>query len=98
MIVDCVTCPVRGQRCGECAVTVLGASGSGEHRVSTGHLGLPGLAPSSARQSTELRLDPAEKRVVSMFVGAGLVSAGAVATLCARPESVQHRGSARHVG
>jgi len=30
MIVDCVSCPVRGQRCDDCAVTVLFASGSAE--------------------------------------------------------------------
>jgi hypothetical protein len=30
MIVDCMTCPVRGRRCEDCAVTVLLASGSAE--------------------------------------------------------------------
>ena len=28
MIVDCMTCPVRGQRCDDCVVTVLLAPGS----------------------------------------------------------------------
>ena len=30
MIVDCMTCPVRGQRCDDCVVTVLFAPGSAE--------------------------------------------------------------------
>ena len=30
MIVDCVTCPVRGQRCDDCVVTALFAPGSAE--------------------------------------------------------------------
>lgn len=30
MIVDCMTCPVRGQRCDDCVVTVLLAPGSAE--------------------------------------------------------------------
>jgi hypothetical protein len=63
MIVDCMTCPVRGQRCDDCVVTVL-------------------LAPWSA----ELPLDAAETSAVSMFVGAGLVSAETAAGLQARRE------------
>jgi hypothetical protein len=39
--------------------------------------------------SADLPLDAAEARVVSMFVGAGLVNAGAVSTLRARHEKVQ---------
>ena len=45
--------------------------------------------------AAELHLDAAESRVVSMLVGAGLVSSAAVARLHARPESPQHRGTAR---
>jgi hypothetical protein len=30
MIVDCVSCPVRGRRCDECVVTMLTAPGSAE--------------------------------------------------------------------
>ena len=30
MILDCMTCPVRGQRCDDCVVTVLLAPGSAE--------------------------------------------------------------------
>lgn len=72
MIVDCMTCPVRGRRCGSCAVTALGAA--------------------------ELQLDAAESRVVSIFVGAGLVSPAAVSKLHARPESLLHRATARAAG
>jgi hypothetical protein len=48
--------------------------------------------------ATELQLDAAENRVVSMFVGAGLVSARAAATLSARRERVQYWRSVRDVG
>jgi hypothetical protein len=34
MIVDCMTCPVRGQRCDDCAVTVLRALGEDEDLAS----------------------------------------------------------------
>jgi hypothetical protein len=87
MIVDCMTCPVRGQRCDDCAVTALGAPGS------RGRLPWPEPA-----LSNEVQLDAAEQRVVSLFVGAGLVSAGAVARLRARCESVQPWGTVREAG
>ena len=87
MIVDCMTCPVRGQRCDDCAVTVLRVPGSTEH-----------LASLELELATELQLDAAENRVVSMFVGAGLVDAGAAAGLSARRESVQYWGTVRDVG
>lgn len=74
MIIDCMTCPVRGQRCDDCAVTVLHAS-----TVTSG----PGLL-----SDTDHRLDAAEHRVVSMFVGAGLVKPEAAAELRACQESV----------
>jgi len=93
MIVDCMTCPVRGQRCDDCAVTVLRAHGPAEY-LSSAELELS----TELALSTELRLDAAENRVVSMLVGAGLVNAGAVATLRARRESVQHWGTVRDVG
>ena len=79
MIVDCMTCPVRGQRCDDCAVTVLLAG-----TMTSG----PQVLPDTGSLVTELRLDAAERRVVSMFVGAGLVERGGAATLRARQESV----------
>ena len=78
MIVDCMTCPVRGQRCDGCVVTVL-------------------LSPGSA----ELPLDAAERRAVSMLVGAGLASAEIAGALFARREpmeSVERWGTAGAVG
>jgi len=63
MIVDCMTCPVRGQRCDDCVVTAF-------------------LAPGSA----ELPLDVAERRAVSILVGAGLASAESASGLRAHRE------------
>ncbi|HYO20301.1 MAG TPA: hypothetical protein VES02_16730 [Dermatophilaceae bacterium] len=87
MIVDCMTCPVRGQRCDGCVVTALHAPGSAGHLSAAG----PVL-------STEVPLDAAESRVVSMFLGAGLVSAGAAARFRARRESLPSWGAVRSVG
>ena len=66
MIVDCVTCPVRGPRCDDCVATVLLELGP-----------------------AELPLDAAERRAVSMLVGAGLASAEAAGGLFARYEPRQ---------
>ena len=55
------------------------------------------LAPGAV----ELPLDAAERRVVSMFVGAGMASADAAAGLFARHEPMspmEHWGSADDVG
>jgi len=88
MIVDCRTCPVRGQGCDDCVVTVLlGAPGSREF-----------LSAAAPETSAGLALDAAESKVVSLFVGAGLIQPAAVAGLCARRESVQSWGPARNVG
>jgi hypothetical protein len=87
MIIDCLTCPVRGQRCDDCVVTVLSAPGSAGHLVSPEPDGPTGV-----------QLDAAETKVVSMLVGAGLVSAEAAAGLRARRERVHARGAERDVG
>ena len=87
MIVDCLSCPVRGQRCDDCAVTVLSAAGSFDR--------LPWPEPVSFN---EVKLDAAEERVVSLLVGAGLVNAGAVAKLRARCESGRPWGTVREAG
>jgi len=88
MIVDCRTCSVRGQGCDDCVVTVLlGAPGPGES--------LSAVAPQAA---AGLALDAAESRVVSIFVGAGLVQPSAVAELRARRESVPSWAAVRNVG
>lgn len=75
MIVDCMTCPVRGERCDDCVVTML-------------------LAPGPA----ELPLDAAESRAVSMFVGAGLVSAESAAGLRVLRVPVEQSGSVSAAG
>lgn len=51
-----------------------------------------------APASAELPLDAAESRVVSMFVGAGLVSAQSVSGLRAHREPVEDWGLVRAVG
>ena len=90
MIIDCMTCPVRGQRCDGCVVTVLRGFRSADHLAS------PELRLSSEPASPlELQLDAAEHRAVSMFVSAGLVTAGAVARLRANREGVQQWGTVR---
>lgn len=86
MIVDCMTCPVRGRRCDDCLVTVLRPRGSEESQ------------PVGRQPPAGVPLDAAENRVVSMFVGAGLVDAGAAARLRARIDSAQGWGSVRDVG
>lgn len=86
MIVECLACPVRGQQCGDCAVTAL-------------LLPMPADLGSPTRLlSRDLLLDAAERSVVSMFVGAGLVNTGAVAGLRARRESEQPWGTVRDAG
>lgn len=91
MIVDCMTCPVRGQGCHDCAVTVL--LGMPDLTVTTG---IPPVA--APESSTDLPLDAAENKAVSMFVDAGLVTAAVASDLRARRESTQSWGSARNVG
>lgn len=86
MIVDCMTCPVRGRRCDDCVVTVLRPLGSAE------------LRPAGRQVPAGVALDAVENRVVSMFVGAGLVDAGAAAKLRARIENGHGWGRGRAVG
>lgn len=87
MIVDCMTCPVRDQNCDDCAVTVLLAPGSAER-----------LPLWDLRSSEGLELDTAERRVVSIFVGAGLVDPSAAATLRASRDVVLNQQAVRNVG
>jgi len=99
MIVDCMTCPVRGQRCDDCSVTVLRAGGSFEGTSSRGPQPFSESPPFGGPQAfNELQLDAAEKRAVSLFVGLGLVSAGAGARLRARHEAMPRWASESDVG
>jgi hypothetical protein len=109
MIIDCMTCPVRGQRCDDCLVTALysdtvtsGPEVRLDTRVPDTHLRDSRLHDTQLRDTqlreTELQLDAAERRAVSMFVGAGLVKRGAVAKLRASHESVDKWDPVREVG
>jgi len=93
MIVDCMTCPARTQKCDDCVVMVLTGPGSVERLAAPEELASDELAP-----STDLQLDAAERRVVSMFVGAGLVKAGAAVRVRARRESVDSWVAVRDAG
>jgi len=86
MIVDCMTCPARGRQCEDCAVTVLRAPRQG------------GLAPAGPLRAAGVPLDAAERGVVSLFVGAGLVGAGAAARLRACIEYADGWAGVRDVG
>lgn len=86
MIVDCMTCPVRGQQCDDCVVTVLLDPTKCEATTETASAG----TTTETVPAGTLFLDAAESRAVSMFVSAGLVNAQAVAGLQARRESGQH--------
>jgi hypothetical protein len=85
MIVDCMTCPARGRQCEDCAVTVLRTPRQ------------TGLVPAGPLPPPGVPLDAAERRVVSMFVGAGLVGAGAAGRLRARIEYVHGWAGVRDV-
>jgi hypothetical protein len=99
MIVDCMTCPVRGRRCDDCTVTALGGSRPVEYVASPELRLSPELTLTpEVTLTTEMQLDAAEHSVVSMFVGAGLVNAGTATRLRARLEGIQHWASARDVG
>jgi hypothetical protein len=99
MIIDCMTCPVRNRRCDDCAVTVLLAPGWAEHLSSTDSQRSTEPARSPEDQwSTGLALDAAENEVVSVLVGAGLVSAEEVPRLRARRVPVPGWGRARDAG
>jgi hypothetical protein len=93
MIVDCMTCPVRDQRCEDCAVTALQAPRWAEHLASAELESSP-----EPPWSTALQLDAAENEVVSILVGAGLVNSVEAARLSARRDSISHWGTARSAG
>ena len=93
MIVDCMTCPLRDQRCDDCSVTALRAHGWAEQVTSAE----PELS-TEPQLFAGLQLDDAENKVVSIFVGAGLVNAAEVARLRARRDTFSRWGTVRHTG
>lgn len=71
MLIDCEGCPVRHIACDDCIVTAL----------TTLSVGVPSAVPVTPSPDHATRLDPAERRVVDLFVRAGLVGAEYAATL-----------------
>ncbi|CAN7358922.1 hypothetical protein LJR027_001957 [Terrabacter sp. LjRoot27] len=88
MLVDCQTCPVRDVHCADCMVTALTAiplrPGATAPGADTEGRDRAGTRPGRPRAVDDRRdvdgvmtapLDRAERRAVSAFVAAGLVSA-----------------------
>jgi len=88
MLVDCQTCPVRDVHCADCMVTALTAiplrPGAAAPGPDTDGRGRVGSRPGRLHAGDDRRevhgvmtapLDRAERRAVSAFVAAGLVSA-----------------------
>ena len=123
MLVDCMTCPVRGRHCDDCVVTALSAPRKPEHPAPVGQGSPAGrrrtrdpqCPPASQRAPDGQRiaesqwtvelpsgsgfpLDAAEQKVVSVFVGAGLVSRAEAVGLRARRESVDRWVGVRNAG
>ena len=87
MLVDCQTCPVRDVHCADCMVTALtaiplrpGATNPGADTDGPGRTGARAGRPRAVGDTRDVDgvmtapLDRAERRAVSAFVAAGLVS------------------------
>lgn len=92
MLVDCRTCPVREKRCPDCMVTALARlpvgppseqSRTDQSRVDQSQAD---QSRSRRRKPADLPLDPAERRAVSMFLAAGLVTKAGAQSLRAVPD------------
>ena len=79
-IIDCNTCPVRGQRCSTCFVPVVAGAWLSDDIAETATATLPPDARS-------LSLRDAEWDAVDVFIGAGMVNALDVLDLVAHPET-----------
>lgn len=82
MLVDCQACPVRDRHCADCMVTALTM------------IPLPTLRPVDGPDTLPegtARLDPAERRAVSVLVAAGLVGREEAARAVAGVEPRGHR-------
>jgi hypothetical protein len=77
MLVDCQTCPVRDVQCADCMVTALTA------------IPLRAGATMGAAEAT-LPLDRAERRAVSAFLAAGLVTTATANAARAALDPVEH--------
>ena len=94
MLVDCQTCPVRDVHCADCMVTALTAIPLRQGVTAPGADTQPGR-PRSVDDRREVDgvmtapLDRAERRAVSAFVAAGLVSVSTANTARAEIESAE---------
>lgn len=72
MIIECATCPVRGQRCDDCMVTAVAALAPAPVSVLT--------------SGADLMLDRRESAAVTNLVAAGLISLSEASLLQAQIE------------
>ncbi len=100
-IIDCNTCPVRGQHCSSCFVPVVaGAWLRDEDPYAEGALSSTSLGsslgqPSSALSSSgspSMPLTDQEWEAVDAFIGAGLVNTLDVLDLVATPDTSAQPG------
>lgn len=89
MLVDCQTCPVRDVHCADCMVTALTSATtiplrSVAHRPDAG-----------AGEPATAALDRAERRAVSAFLAAGLVTTATANAARAELDSVEVRSGHR---
>lgn len=84
-IIDCNTCPVRGQHCSNCFVPVVAGAWLQDERDHSG----PVQSASASRQrpAPSMPLTDAEWNAVDAFIGAGLVHTLDVLELVAHPET-----------
>lgn len=98
MLVDCQTCPVRDVHCADCMVTALTAMTAPAARTPLTEVQLrsAGSGPRAERGDVMAApLDRAERRAVSAFLAAGLVSAATANTLRAELDPVEARSHHR---
>ncbi|MGB3256586.1 MAG: hypothetical protein WBG89_14305 [Ornithinimicrobium sp.] len=100
-IIDCNTCPARGQHCSSCFVPIVAgawlrdeASYPEEARTSTSVGPGPGHPPSTlpSSGSSSMPLTDAEWDAVDTFIGAGLVNTLDVLELVATPDTSAQPG------
>lgn len=85
-IIDCNTCPVRGQRCSSCFVPVV--AGAWLHDERDESTSVQTASTTSGRApAPSMPLTDAEWDAVDVFVGAGLVHTLDVLELVAHPDT-----------
>lgn len=90
-IIDCNTCPVRGQHCSNCFVPVVAGAWLGRdddpYFSAQERAEPPGPRNTGADPRSSLPLTDAEWDAVDVFIGAGLVNALDVLDLVAHPDT-----------